>query len=81
MATSKQRIGIFICHCGFNIAGVLDIKRIMQHFSGKEKYPDVAITEHKYFCSDAGLVQMKAEIKEHPTALSQALELGKKLAQ
>ena len=60
MATSKERIGIFICHCGFNIAGVLDIKRIMEHFSSKDKYPEVAITEHKYSCSDAGLVQYVA---------------------
>nr|MDO8085671.1 hydrogenase iron-sulfur subunit [Candidatus Sigynarchaeum springense] len=64
MATSKERIGIFICHCGFNIGGVLDIKRIIDHFSRKDTYPDVAITEHKYFCSDAGLGQMKHDIKE-----------------
>ncbi len=64
MAKSKERIGIFICHCGFNIGGVLDIKRIIDHFSREDKYPDVVITEHKYFCSDAGLVQMKDDIKE-----------------
>ncbi|MBN2153885.1 MAG: disulfide reductase, partial [Candidatus Lokiarchaeota archaeon] len=64
MATAGQRIGIFICHCGFNIGGVLDVKRIIDHFSSKEQYPDVVITDHKYFCSDAGLAEMKKAIKE-----------------
>lgn len=64
MVKLDERIGIFICHCGFNIGGVLDIKRIMAHFSRKDAYPDVIIKDHEYWCSDAGLVKMKADIKE-----------------
>ena len=60
MTDKSSRIGIFICHCGFNIGGVIDIPRVLEHFSNKEKYPDVVIAEHKYFCSDAGLSAMGA---------------------
>ena len=28
---SKPRIGVFICHCGLNIAGVLDIKELVEY--------------------------------------------------
>lgn len=59
-----QHIGIFICHCGFNIGGVIDIPRIMDHFSNKDRYPNVSIFDHKYFCSDAGLNDLKTIVSE-----------------
>ncbi|HME54247.1 MAG TPA: hydrogenase iron-sulfur subunit [Candidatus Lokiarchaeia archaeon] len=65
MATKVEKIGIFICQCGFNIGGVLDIKHIIDHFSNTTKYPDVAITENKYFCSDAGLRDLKSYVREN----------------
>jgi heterodisulfide reductase subunit A len=63
MVTPADKIGIFICHCGFNIGGVLDIKRIITHFSNKNRYPRVNIVEHKYFCSDAGLGDLKKAVQ------------------
>nr|MDO8110876.1 hydrogenase iron-sulfur subunit [Candidatus Sigynarchaeota archaeon] len=65
MTTSTEKIGIFICHCGFNIGGVLDIKQIMEHFSNKAAYPDVVIVDHKYFCSDAGLTELKKQARDN----------------
>ncbi|MHA1791628.1 MAG: hydrogenase iron-sulfur subunit [Promethearchaeota archaeon] len=62
---NEMKIGVFVCHCGFNIGGVLDIPRILEHFSNQEEYPNVQIFEHKYFCSDAGLVELKKQVKEH----------------
>ncbi|MFX0098900.1 MAG: hydrogenase iron-sulfur subunit [Candidatus Hodarchaeota archaeon] len=61
---ADQNIGIFICHCGFNIGGVIDIPRILDHFSNENLYPNVSIFEHKYFCSDAGLNDLKTIVNE-----------------
>ncbi|MEM4161372.1 MAG: CoB--CoM heterodisulfide reductase iron-sulfur subunit A family protein [Thermoplasmata archaeon] len=46
------RIGVFVCHCGINIAGVVDVEKVVEEIS---KYPDVVHAEHyKYMCSDPG---------------------------
>ncbi|MHA1369897.1 MAG: FAD-dependent oxidoreductase, partial [Promethearchaeota archaeon] len=60
----QNKIGVFICHCGFNIGGVLDIPHLIQHFSNKERYPDLEVFDHKYLCSSAGLLEFKEKIKE-----------------
>jgi len=46
------KIGLAICDCGLNIAGVLDIKKIKDFFSKDE---NLYVFEDKYLCSDAGL--------------------------
>ncbi|MHA1679657.1 MAG: hydrogenase iron-sulfur subunit [Promethearchaeota archaeon] len=63
-SNQDDKVGIFICHCGFNIAGVIDIPRVLSHFSNKERYPSVEIFEHKYFCSDSGLNDLKQFITD-----------------
>ena len=25
---AKKRIGVFVCHCGMNIAGIVDVERV-----------------------------------------------------
>ena len=46
------RIGIFICHCGINIAGVADIEALKQAMSS---YPGVAFAkDYQYMCSEPG---------------------------
>ena len=47
-----QRIGVFVCHCGTNIAGTVDVKAVAEAL----KYePGVVIsTEYQYMCSQAG---------------------------
>lgn len=48
----KRRIGVFICHCGINIAGTVDVKKVAQEMSN---YPDVIHAEdYVYMCSDPG---------------------------
>lgn len=56
-----MRVGLFLCHCGFNIAGVLDIARIMQAFSGRD---DLVVFDDRYLCSDAGLNVLQEKIEE-----------------
>jgi heterodisulfide reductase subunit A len=58
-----RRIGVFICHCGTNIAGVVDVQRVVEEIG---QYPDVAFaTDYKYMCSDPGQNLIKEAIHEH----------------
>ncbi len=47
-----EKTGLAICHCGLNIAGVLDIKKIINFF---KKDKNLFVFEDNYLCSDAGL--------------------------
>ena len=59
----EHRIGVFVCHCGSNIAGVVDVKRVAQELA---KYPGVAYsTDYTYMCSDPGQNLIKDAIKKH----------------
>jgi len=58
-----MRIGVFICHCGTNIAGMVDIPAVIE---ATGKLPHVALAqEYKYLCSDPGQTLIKKAIKEH----------------
>jgi heterodisulfide reductase subunit A len=57
------RIGVFICHCGKNIARTVDCARVVETAS---KWPGVAYAvDYKYLCSDPGQNLIKDAIKEH----------------
>ena len=58
-----QRIGVFVCHCGTNIAGTVDVKAVAEALQYE---PGVVIsTEYQYMCSQAGQDLIKAAIAEH----------------
>ncbi len=58
---SDKKIGVFICHCGSNIAGVVDIEKVKEALSG---IPNVAILDdYKYVCSKPGQQILKDHIK------------------
>ena len=47
-----KRIGVFVCHCGTNIAGTVDVPRVVEEI---EKFPEVVYAvDYKYMCSDPG---------------------------
>jgi heterodisulfide reductase subunit A len=57
------RIGFYICHCGHNIAGVVDCAAVAQYVS---KLPGVAVSrDYKYMCSDPGQELIQQDIREH----------------
>ncbi|MFC1717416.1 CoB--CoM heterodisulfide reductase iron-sulfur subunit A family protein [Candidatus Poribacteria bacterium] len=60
---SELRIGVFVCHCGSNIGGIIDIPEVAKHASGLENV--VYVQDNMYTCSDAGLREIKEGIKEH----------------
>jgi heterodisulfide reductase subunit A len=57
-----KRIGIFVCHCGTNIAGTLDIERIIKEI---ERFPEVVYAaDYRYMCSDPGQQLIRDHIRE-----------------
>jgi len=59
----ELRIGVFICHCGLNIAGVLDIPQLVAF---AKTLPDVVyVKENRYTCADPGQREIKKAIAEH----------------
>ncbi len=57
------RIGVFVCHCGTNIASVVDVPRVV---AALRNLPDVAtVQDLKYSCSAAGQGAIKEAIKQH----------------
>jgi len=56
------RIGVFICHCGENIAGTVDTAAVTKACA---ELPGVVHSiDYKYMCSDPGQNQIKEAIKE-----------------
>ncbi len=59
----KLRVGVYVCHCGTNIAGVIDPKEVVEFAKG---LPDVVHSaETLYACADSGQNQIKEDIKKH----------------
>ncbi len=47
-----KRIGVFVCHCGINIATTVDVEKVVENI---RHYPGVAHAAHyQYMCSDPG---------------------------
>jgi len=56
-----RKIGVFICHCGRNIAGTVDVKKVRDVVA---KHPYVVHAEdYKYMCSDPGQKLIEDAIK------------------
>jgi heterodisulfide reductase subunit A len=59
----ELRTGVFLCHCGTNIAGVLDIKELIEFAS---RLPGVVqVADNLYSCSEPGQQQIVGVIREH----------------
>ncbi|MFX0048745.1 MAG: hypothetical protein ACFE8G_11335, partial [Candidatus Hermodarchaeota archaeon] len=57
------RIGVFVCSCGSNIGGLIDVKEVAEY---AKTLPNVVFTEDNlYTCSETGLAQIKNGIKEY----------------
>lgn len=47
-----QRIGVFVCHCGSNIAATVDVKKVVE--MAKLEPGVVHAEDYQYMCSEAG---------------------------
>ncbi len=58
----QPRIGVYLCHCGTNIAGVIDIKKLLAY---AETLPNVVVAkDYTYVCSDPGQQLIRKDIHE-----------------
>ena len=58
-----QRVGVFVCWCGSNIAGTVDVEAVSEALKSE---PGVVFsTNYQYMCSQAGQDIIKDAIKEH----------------
>ena len=57
-----QRIGVFVCHCGTNIAGTVDVAAVAEALKSE---PGVVFsTDYQYMCSQAGQDMIKNAIRD-----------------
>ena len=63
MNRSKPRTGVYICHCGTNIAATVDVAAVADYAGTLE---DVVLArDYEYMCSDPGQDLIKQDIYEH----------------
>lgn len=55
------RIGVYVCHCGTNIAGSVDVKKVTERASKLQNV--VVARDYPYACSDAGQTLIKQDVK------------------
>ena len=56
-----QRIGVFVCHCGSNIAATVDVKKVVE--MAKMEPGVVHAEDYQYMCSEAGQSKIAEAIK------------------
>jgi len=58
----EPKIGVYICQCGTNIAGVVDVEKVSEYAKG---LPFVTVARnYKFMCSDPGQDMMINDVKE-----------------
>ena len=58
-----QKIGVFVCWCGSNIAATVDVKKVAEVLRAE---PGVVVSEnYQYMCSENGPALIRNAIKEH----------------
>ena len=63
IADEPPRVGVFVCHCGSNIASVVDVEAVVRATAA---LPYVALAEHNvYTCADDSQDRIKARIAEY----------------
>jgi len=58
----EPKIGVYVCHCGTNIAGTVDVEAVREFAA---TLPNVAVARnYMYMCSDPGQDLIRQDIKE-----------------
>jgi heterodisulfide reductase subunit A len=62
VSQEEPRIGVFVCHCGINIGGIVNVPEVMEY---AKKLPNVVYAENNlYTCSDDTQKRIREKIKE-----------------
>jgi heterodisulfide reductase subunit A len=59
----SEKIGIYICHCGSNIAGTVDVEEVAR-WAGKNIQDVVVSRDYKFMCSSLGQSLIEEDIKK-----------------
>ncbi len=60
---AEEKIAVYVCHCGSNIAGKVDVEQVV---AWAAEQPNVVIArEYKYMCSDPGQELIRQDIQEN----------------
>ena len=63
VSEEEARVGVFVCHCGINIGGVVNVQDVVEHV---ESLPNVAYAERNlYTCSQDTQEKITAKVVEH----------------
>ncbi len=58
----EPKIGVYVCHCGANIAATVDVAQVTEYAKG---LPSVVVArDYKFMCSDPGQDLIRNDIKE-----------------
>jgi heterodisulfide reductase subunit A2 len=63
MNLSKIKTGVYVCHCGTNIAATVDVGAVAEYAGGLEGV--TVARDYTYMCSDPGQDLIKQDIKEY----------------
>ena len=62
MNLSKVKVGVYVCHCGTNIAATVDVAGVAEYARGLDGV--VLARDYSYMCSDPGQDLIKQDIRE-----------------
>ena len=62
MTNEEARIGVYVCDCGFNIAGVVNVPQVVGYARGLKGV--VICREYKYMCSSPGQESIQKDIQD-----------------
>ena len=63
ISEETPRVGVFVCHCGINISGVVDVEDVVEF---AKELPNVVYSEHSlYTCSQDNQQKIKETIEQH----------------
>lgn len=66
MTQEKERIGVYVCHCGSNIAGVVDVEEVARWAAEELADQGVVVArDYKFMCSSLGQELIEDDIDEH----------------
>ena len=58
-----EKVGVYVCHCGSNIAGTVDVEEVARWAGANLK--DVAVAhDYKFMCSSLGQSMIEEDIKK-----------------
>ncbi|KPK02237.1 MAG: disulfide reductase [Gemmatimonas sp. SG8_28] len=62
----RPRIGVYVCHCGSNIAGTVDVAELRTWAEQRLRHRGVVVArDYKFMCSSLGQELIAKDIKEH----------------